>query len=149
MTEAAERIHRRIGAFLLENDQPFDLVDGVYVVPQGSTAANIDIVDFCNPDFFAEVVIRVTAAVLVDLSPQPELFEWIATEGQVTPFVRFRYDPATNVLLAETAILGDYLDFEELTVSVGYVAVVADGMDEELQSRFGGLTIQDVAQAGE
>lgn len=146
MTEVAERIHRRIGAFLLENGQPFDLVDDVYVVPQGSTAANIDIVDFCNPDFFAQVVIRVTAAVLVDVEPQPALFEWIATEGQVTPFVRFRYDRDTHVLLAETAILGDYLDYEELTVSVGYVTTVADGMDEQLRDQFGGHTISDVAQ---
>ncbi|HUZ84728.1 MAG TPA: hypothetical protein VMU66_08540 [Gaiellales bacterium] len=56
----------------------------------------------------------------------------------------FLYVPARRELWFQHAVLGDDLDRVELDAAVDLVASVADGCDDELRARFGGLRYADL-----
>ena len=87
--------------------------------------------------------VEITAPVLRNLDPSPELFEYIARGGPKSTFghlvVMDEQDrPGKLFLFLAHHLLGDYLDQDELSTAVFTVLYLADDLDDELQRRFGG-----------
>lgn len=131
--------------------------DGSLSIPYESTHVFIEVIDVTSDDpefnnFKKENdlpfnIVSIWAMVLMDVSPNNELFKWIATDGQEFDFGSFkvliRDDGFANVIY-RTTIGGDNLDAGELKQALLAVASTADNNDETLKSRFGGKTISDV-----
>jgi hypothetical protein len=116
--------------------------DGDFTFASGSTRTFIHVHELSD----GSTAVLVWAPVLMDPTPSPELFEYVATEGSRWVFGRLalkRYDSGSSQLLFEHSILGDYLDPEELHWAVGAVANTADDLDDELQPKFGGRKFSD------
>ena len=77
---------------------------------------------------------------LLDVPVTPALFEYVATNN------KYRFGKLSVIILESGkavvevgyALLGTYLDPEELTVAVGMVAGLADDLDDEMKAKFGG-----------
>ena len=71
----------------------------------------------------------------------PELYKWVATEGQAYffghPGVVERENGLGDIHFRHN-LLGDFLDPEELKWGVLALGDTADDLDDELQARFGG-----------
>ena len=87
-------------------------------------------------------VVLVTAPILNEVDPSPQLFEWIARQGGSRWFGHVEAHDAgdsgkLNLIFSHT-LLGDYLDQPELETAMWGILSVANGWDEELQQEFGG-----------
>ncbi len=87
-------------------------------------------------------VVLVTAPILREVKPGPELFEWVARNGGSRWFGHVEVHDIedtddVNLIFSHT-LLGDYLDQPELEAAMWGVLSVADTWDDELQQRFGG-----------
>ncbi len=94
-------------------------------------------------------VVGVSSAILFEVTPTPELYEWVAREGGAYYFghVTVWDDPdgGGKVMLIMTHnLLGDYLDEEELRAAMWGVLSIADRLDDQLQPRFGGKRLADL-----
>lgn len=141
--------------------QMFNIVelndDGSLSIPYESTHVFVEVYDVTSDDqefnnFKKEndlsfTAISVWAMVLLEVKPSADLFKWIAIDGQTYDYGGFkaveREDGKLN-LIFRTALPGDNLDAGELKEALLAVASVADGNDEDLKARFGGLTVANV-----
>jgi hypothetical protein len=143
-TVSEEAIVRdKVQRILVDNELDARLIDGGFQVPYESTAVNIQVID--QED---RVLIRLEAPLLRELASSPELFEWIATEGQDYFFGSCQYVPiegdlAPGLLLFHHTLLGDYLDSEELFGALAGIATAGADLDDELQAKFGGKRFMD------
>lgn len=113
--------------------------DGDFVVPVGSSASFVSVREMGGET--KRTVVIVQSIVVMGATPSPDLYKWIATDGQLYFFGGFRAAPRSDGLVDinfSYSILADYLDAEELKSAVGVVAFTADEMDEELVAKFGG-----------
>ena len=88
-------------------------------------------------------VVETGALILREVEPTPEMFEWVATEGGEYLIGHVRVivgdNPGDKALLVyESRILGDFLDEEELEISLHTTRFLASELGETLQARFGG-----------
>lgn len=87
-------------------------------------------------------VVLVTAPILREVPPTPELFEWVARKGGSRWFGHVEVhdiEGSDNVnLLFSHTLLGDFLDHAELETVMWGVLSMADKTDDELQEKFGG-----------
>lgn len=92
-------------------------------------------------------VISVASPLLREVTPTPELFEWVAREGGDRLFghveVHDYNEPGTVHLVFRHTLLGDFVDEPELRTALFGVLSVADKWDDELQERFGGKRFKD------
>ena len=92
-------------------------------------------------------VALITAPILRDVSPSPELFEWVARHGGSRWFghveVHQIQDSENVNLVFSHTLLGDYLDQPELETAMWGILSVADRWDDELQEKFGGKRASD------
>ena len=110
--------------------------DGDFVIPNDSAVAFVGVRPWGE-----EVVVHVTAFMLMDVPLSPELYEWVATEGSYFfGHVRVKREEgaATGTLIFSHCLLGDFLDKEEMLNALDSVAILANDLDDKLQSRFGG-----------
>ena len=96
-----------------------------------------------DPEGNQRTAVRVTAPILREVNPSPELFEWVARESAKTlmghiVLVDSKEPPGTVELLMAHVLLGDFLDEAELKMALSTVGVGADTLDDELQEKFGG-----------
>lgn len=115
-----------------------------YIVHYGSTAVSVDILEQRN-----RTLIHLSAPVLLQVPDTPELARWVATDGQRMYFgsaILVPRDGGVADIFLDHTLLGDYLDEEELHNAVGAVLSTADGLDEELQARFGGKRLEDMSE---
>lgn len=89
-----------------------------------------------------DVVVKLFAPILWDVDRTPALYEWVATEGQGFIIGRVACNPTsdrskTNVFF-EYNLLGDNLDEPEVVHALGITLSMANGLDDQLQPRFGG-----------
>lgn len=93
-----------------------------------------------------DTLVRVTAPVLFECKPSPELYEHIATHSDDYLFghlsAQTQQDGTVAVMFTHI-LLGDFLDPEELKRAVGGVVSTADQIDDELKTRFGGKRFHD------
>ena len=123
-----------------------EVIDGDFILrfSDVSTVLRVSILDWSTPGSDEpETIVCLTAPVLFGVKPTPELFKWIAMEGNNTVFGHLRVmedHPERGGLFIQFRhnLLGDYLDEKELEHAIWAVLHTADAIDDELQQRFGG-----------
>lgn len=131
--------------------------DGSLSIPYESTHIFLEVYDVTSDDnefnnFKKEndlsfTAISVWAMVLLEVKPSADLFKWIAIDGQTYDYGGFKAverDDGKLNLVFRTALPGDNLDAGELKEALLAVASVADGNDEDLKARFGGMTVANI-----
>lgn len=87
-------------------------------------------------------VVLITSPILREVTPTPELFEWIARTGGSRWFGHVEAHesaaPGKVDLIYSHTLLGDYLDQPELETAMWGLLSVANTWDDELQPKFGG-----------
>lgn len=91
-------------------------------------------------DAFTPIVL--TAPMVSDIKPSPELFEYVArnTDSKLFGHLGLHEDKDRGVMqiVFSHTLLGDFLDPKELEHAVGAVASTANQLDDELAAKFGG-----------
>jgi len=108
-----------------------------------------DVAAFHKDNDISKTIVNLFALVLWGVKTTPELFKWIATEGQEFDFGAFRViidpeNPKTCNIQFQYRIAGDTLDPGELKNALASVAFVADAQDDQLQAKFGGKRTADL-----
>ena len=85
-------------------------------------------------------VVNVFAITNVDLTPSPELFEFVAmrTGDWVFGHLGMSIEDGKATLYFNHNLLGDFLDEEELRTAVAAVALSSDDIDDKIKAEFGG-----------
>ena len=89
----------------------------------------------------AQTFVYLTAPMLRNLQPTPELFKWVAIQGtgfRLGCVEAFEEEGDTIYLRYKYVLLADYLDEDELSTALWAVIYTADELDDELQKQFGG-----------
>lgn len=137
----------RVQRILVDKFTGVSLTKTGFCVEHGSTAAFVDVRDWGeDPDGNPETLVRVGSPVGRDIAGTPELFKWVATEGQQQFFGGIRAMEQENgswFLMLEHTLLGDFLDPAELETAVTFVLLAADDLDEKVRSQFGGKRYVD------
>lgn len=127
----------KIQNYLTQLGNPMLDGDGDLSLRHGSTRVFVRVTDFGDGDTYVEVF----APILFQVPLTPELFEYVALNNQFK-FGGFELtrsdDSGVGTLMFSHGLLGTYLDPAELIMAVGLIARQADGLDDELQARFGG-----------
>ena len=116
--------------------------DGDYTFRHGSTRVFIDVDEWAGD----HVAVAITAMVAADTPASPELFEYVATEGNAYRMGTLRagkQEDGTVMTLLTHQLLGDFLDPDEFKLAVALLAEAADGADTEIVKRFGGRTFHE------
>lgn len=140
MSADSDRVYNKIRDMLLEKGLHVNLIDNGFLVPVDSTAVNINVLARDT-----RTLVQMFVPVLRQLPPSPEMFEYVATEGQSYFFGNLHYirDIDGGLLVFEHTLLGDYLDADELYGALGALASTGNDLDDELQKRFGGKRFVD------
>ena len=140
MSADSDRVYNKIRDMLLEQGLRITLIDGGFQVPFDSTAVNINVLAQES-----RTLVQLYVPLLRQLPPSPQLFEYVATEGQAYFFGHCRYirDIDGGLLVFEHTLLGDYLDADELHSAVAALASTGNDLDDDLQKRFGGKRFVD------
>lgn len=92
-------------------------------------------------DFPEKPFVDVMAAVLLDVKDDINIYKYLMTEKSYI-FNKWEIEPGeangTINLLLTSRVLIDDLDASELSFAIMSTAVIADGIDEEMQQKFGG-----------
>lgn len=114
---------------------------GTFYMTNDSAAIFVDVQEWGEG-----TVVKIASPMLRGVRPTDEVFRWVATEGQTYWFAHARVvlrEGGLCDILMEQDLYGDTLDPEELTTAVSAVAITANDLDDELQSRFGGTRWTD------
>ena len=135
--------------------------DGDLSIPYESTHMYISCseLDLSNPELnefrreneISSTLVNIWAMVLREVKGTPELFKWIATEGQLYNYGRFAARelpdmPGKYMLIFEYSLAGDHLDPGELKGALASVGFTADNEDDNLKAMFGGKTVEYLRQ---
>ena len=133
--------------------------EGDLRIPYESTHVVISVVElnlsepsiaaFHKENDISKTIVNLFAFVLWGVKATPELFKWVATEGQEFDYGAFRVilDPEDSKncnVQFQYRLPGDTLDPGELKNALASVAFVADGQDDLLQAKFGGKKTSDL-----
>ena len=116
-----------------------------------STRVNINVQDWgTNKDGDPSSLVQISCPILWEVTPTPELYEWIARQGGNYFFGHVTaHDDSSNpgkvFLLMSHTLLGDYLDEDELSSAMYAMLGTADKLDDELKGKFGGKRLSDFA----
>lgn len=119
------------------------------VFTDSTTVVSLRMLDFGKTkDGEPRTVVRVFAPILRGVPPTPALYEYLARETPRTWFGSIVVDedkmtPGTVILTFGHSLLGDYLDEQELSVTLYHVHAFANSIDDQLQQRFGGKRLAD------
>ena len=114
--------------------------DGDFKISWESTGGYVKVVDYGDDGF----VVQIWAYLLFNVPETPELFEWIAKNGNryyfgSTSFNSWDKDGETKTsLVFEHNLFANFLDLDELGHALFGVFSTADKLDNELQGLFGG-----------
>jgi len=108
--------------------------------------------EFRRENEISTTMVNVWALVLREVKGTPELFKWIATEGQTFNYGRFACSenpdsPGDYAVVFEYNLAGDTLDAGELKGALAVVGWTANAEDDNLKARFGGKTVEDLRQS--
>lgn len=116
--------------------------DNDFVFPLGSAVAFGRVLDWGDGD----VVFNVFSPVLHEVPLSEDLFRYVATEFFVLGNFIVKVDESgkTGRLDFNYRLFANDIDQSELQKAVSAVVTTADGLDDELQKRFGGRRTSDL-----
>jgi hypothetical protein len=88
--------------------------------------------------------VRVSSPVLSQVAMTDDLALHLLALAGEQPFGAFAHVAARDEVWLQHAVLGDDLDEVELEAAIDAVAAIADGCDDDLAGRFGGLRYADL-----
>lgn len=111
--------------------------DGDFHFRNGTTHVFVRVAPFAD----ASTVVSVWAITNADLTPTADLYKFLATENHYR-FGSLVCDEQDGKALIRFAhnLLGDFLDPDELKMTVAMVARTADEIDDKIKEKFGGRT---------
>lgn len=95
-------------------------------------------------DWNDRTLVRLLAAVALEVTQvTPELTRFLAEENNKLLFGKFSLDMQAKAVWYEHALLGDFLDVEELYTALGAIVTTADQYDEQVCKLSGGKRVAD------
>lgn len=117
--------------------------DGDFRIEYESTLGFVRVRDWGDGD----TIVSVEALLVRDVPVTPALFEWMARDGADylfgKPYLWQSTEDASNTLLFQQHLLGNFLDRQELEVAVRCVFNTANDLDDVVRERFGGARAID------
>ena len=138
---AHERVYRHVGELLRElfGEMAHARAEfPSYVVPMGSTFANVNVFPWGEDD----ATVNVRAWVVLGAEVTPDLMHFLLRQNDDFRFGAFGLDKDNDIFF-EHSIVGSTMDKEELKASVLAVLFTADQVDDEIQRRWGGRKATD------
>ena len=116
--------------------------DGDFIVKHESTMVFVSVFAFNDDDEVSDIVVRCLAPMVTGVPLTPEVFKWVAVDGQRfhfgSCFITPEEDPANGWIYFKYAIVGNDLDSNELLSAVYRTAFTANDFDDKLKEQFGG-----------
>ncbi len=154
MADAAEarpdvvQLKERVQRLLIDQNGSVSIDrDGDFFIRQGSAVVYVRVMPWGD----TSTLVKVWSILVTSVPLTPEVYRWVAVEGQCYWFGHARVvendpvagEPVTGGVPAgriqfEHVLLGDVLDADELEAAVRGVWSAADDLDDELVARFGG-----------
>jgi hypothetical protein len=148
MAPDLEALRAKVQAYLTSEGPVLVDSDGDYGIRSGSSQTYVRVL--AHPNGEASLV-TVFTPLLRGVTPTPELYEYVATHqsGQIFGrlFVSSQEGADTVDLYLDHALLGDFLDREELLYAAYGISGTADDLDDELKEKFGGERFWEDAPA--
>jgi hypothetical protein len=131
-------VRSKVQQFLTQNFNDVNVdKDGDFSLRYGSARIFIRILTRDQVDF---TWISMDIPLLLNVKETPEVFEYVALHADDYMFGHLnavRTDDGLRIFSSH-ALLGDYLDEQELVRAVGAMLSTAEDLDDELQAKFGG-----------
>ena len=148
-TEAHERVHQKTHGYLhtLFGEVNVKVMDDTFVLQEGSTFVYVRVFPIGDKKAGVEIF----AYVVVDVDVTEQLMRYLLTYNLrliLGGFGLARGEGDKGTILLTHTILGDSMDREELYASVSAIARVADDLDEQIVTAFGGRTALDKLMSG-
>lgn len=122
--------------------------DGDVIVRYESATCLVTVVDWQSNNEGRNTLVHVRIPILWNVSLTPELYKWVATEGQNymigTVRVKMVEGKTEGNLWFVQYLLGDNLDVNELENTVKFMLGDSNRLDDELQKKFGGKRTTDL-----
>ena len=140
-----EETTQKVQRILVSEFNGVQLKPDGYSIKVGSTAVHISVHKWRErDDGTISTVIGLWAPIAREIPPSPDLFRWAATTEHTFGAIHVNeLDDGTCLASFDHALLGDYLDPDELANAVAAVALTADELDDEAVQRFGGKRYSD------
>jgi len=120
--------------------------DGDFIVKHESAVTFVSVFAF-NDNEDSDIVVRCVAPMVTAVPLTPEVFRWVAVEGQRFTFgscyVVPEENPANGWIYFRYSIVGNDLDSNELLSAVYRTAFTANEYDDKLKELFGGKLFSD------
>jgi hypothetical protein len=148
-TDAHKRVHEKTRDFLhtLFGEVNVKLMDDTFVLQEGSTFVYVRTFPIGEKKSGVEIF----SYVVVDVEVTEQLMRYLLTYNLrliLGAFGLARGEGSKGTVLLTHTILGDSMDREELYGSVSAIARVADDLDDQIVTAFGGQTALDRLMAG-
>jgi hypothetical protein len=117
---------------------------GRYSLQWESCRVFVEVVEHPNGDV---TLVKIVAPILFEVPITPDVYEYVALHADDWFFGSLGLwpndDKSAGMLVMGHALLGDFLDKEELMYAVFGVGGTVDELDDELQAKFGGKRFID------
>jgi len=148
-TEAHERGYEKARGYLqtLFGEVNVKVMDDTFVLQEGSTFVYVR----AFPIGEKKSAVEIFAYVVVDVEVTEQLMRYLLTYNLRLIFGGFglaRGEGDKGTVLLTHTILGDSMDRDELYASVSAIARVADDLDDQIVTAFGGRTALDKLISG-
>lgn len=148
-TEAHQRVYEKTRSYLqtLFGEVNVKVMDDTLVLQEGSTFVYVR----AFPIGEKKSGVEVFAYVVVDVDVTEQLMRYLLTYNLrliLGAFGLARGEGDKGTVLLTHTILGDSMDREELYASVSAIANVADDLDDQIVTAFGGRTALDELMSG-
>src|SRR4030095_10551670 len=148
-TDAHKRVYDQARGYLhpLFGERNVKGMDDTFVLQEGSTFVYVR----AFPIGAKKAGVEVFAYVVVDVEVTEQLMRYLLTYNLrliLGAFGLARGEGDKGTVLLTHSILGDSMDSEELYGSVSAIARVADDLDEQIVTAFGGQTALDKLMSG-
>jgi hypothetical protein len=140
--EAKEKLQNYLTDFVGSIDL---LPDGRLGFEQGSTKLFVRVGENDAKEWRYAIF---TAPLALNVPTSPELFKWVALHtgdyifGHIECIIDNEDAPTATLIYSHTLLL-DYLDAEEVRRATSAVVFTADGLDDEVVAKFGGVRYTD------
>lgn len=117
--------------------------DGSIRIAHESTMVTVDIEEWIN----GQTVVEIAGVIARDSKSNSAVYEWVNERNITLKFGSIVHIPAEtkNITVLKHSLLGDFLDPAELTNALLAVVFVADELDDQFISKFGGERFIDFA----
>jgi len=148
-TEAHQRVYEKTRGYLhtLFGEVNVKVMDDTFVLQEGSTFVYVR----AFPIGEKKSGVEIFAYVVVDVEVTEQLLRYLLTYNLrliLGAFGLARGEGNKGTVLLTHSILGDSMDREELYGSVSAIARVADDLDDQIVTAFGGRTALDKLMLG-